>query len=79
MPDISRKRLRKATFIYWMLLFYIIAALVWWFISLNNHVDSMQDVKIRQINTTINKQESPGLYQTERGKINAAHNREKAK
>jgi two-component system sensor histidine kinase CiaH len=79
MPDISRKRFRRATFIYWMLLFYIIAALVWWFISLNNHVDNMKDVKIRQTNTTINKQESPGLYQAELDKINSAHSREKTK
>ena len=34
MPASSRKKLRRATFIYWMLLLYIIAALVWWFISL---------------------------------------------
>jgi len=34
MPDASRKRLRRTTFIYWMLLFYIVAALAWWFISL---------------------------------------------
>lgn len=34
MPDDSIKRLRRTTFIYWMLLFYIVAALAWWFISL---------------------------------------------
>ena len=79
MPDISRKRFRRATFIYWMLLLYIIAALVWWFISLNNHVDTMQDFKIRQINATIRKQETPGLYQIELDKINTAHSREKTK
>ena len=79
MPDISRKRFRRATFIYWMLLLYIIAALVWWFISLNNHVDTMQDFKIRQINATIRKQETPGLYQIELDKINTAHRREKTK
>lgn len=79
MQDISRKRFRRATFIYWMLLLYIIAALVWWFISLNNHVDTMQDFKIRQINATIRKQETPGLYQIELDKINSAHSREKTK
>jgi two-component system, OmpR family, sensor histidine kinase CiaH len=79
MPDISRSRFRRATFFYWMLLFYIIAALVWWFISLNNHVDTMQDFKIRQINATINRNENPGLYQIEADKINTAHSREKTK
>jgi two-component system, OmpR family, sensor histidine kinase CiaH len=79
MPDISRKRFRRATFFYWMLLFYIVAALVWWFISLNNHVDTMQDFKTRQINATINRNENPGLYQIEADKINTAHSREKTK
>lgn len=32
--DASRKRLRRTTITFWMLLFYIVAALVWWFISL---------------------------------------------
>jgi signal transduction histidine kinase len=62
-----------------MLLFYIVAALVWWFISLNNHVDTMQDFKTRQINATINRNENPGLYQIEADKINTAHSREKTK
>ncbi|MFZ9386424.1 MAG: sensor histidine kinase [Chitinophagaceae bacterium] len=34
MPDSNRKKLKRITLIYWMLLAYIIAALVWWFISL---------------------------------------------
>ncbi len=34
MPDASRKRLKRTTFIYCTLLFYVLAALVWWFISL---------------------------------------------
>lgn len=41
MPDESIKRLRRTTFTYWMLLLYIVAALAWWFISLekqNNQI-----------------------------------------
>lgn len=34
MPDASRRTIRRTTIIYWMLLIYIIAALAWWFISL---------------------------------------------
>ncbi|OSZ73844.1 two-component sensor histidine kinase [Chitinophagaceae bacterium IBVUCB2] len=79
MADISRKRFRRASFIYWMLLSYIIAALVWWFISLNNHVDTMQAFKVNQINATISKQQHPGLYQVELDKINKEHSREKTK
>lgn len=36
MADESIRRLRRTTFTYWMLLLYIIAALAWWFISLEN-------------------------------------------
>ncbi len=50
MPDVTRKRLRRTTFIYWMLLFYIIAALAWWFISLEK-----QNTRIAQLQyATIN-------------------------
>jgi two-component system, OmpR family, sensor histidine kinase CiaH len=44
MPDASRKRLRRTTFIYWMLLLYIVAALAWWFISLEK-----QNTRIAQL------------------------------
>jgi two-component system sensor histidine kinase CiaH len=45
MADSSRKRLQKATIIYWMLLLYIIAALVWWFVSLERQ--SKQIISLR--------------------------------
>lgn len=34
MPEASKKRLYRTTVIFWALLLYVIAALVWWFISL---------------------------------------------
>jgi len=34
MPDATKKRLKRTTLIYCTLLFYVIAALVWWFVSL---------------------------------------------
>lgn len=43
MPDTSQKKIRKATIIYWLLLFYIIAALVWWFVSLERQNLKMAD------------------------------------
>jgi two-component system, OmpR family, sensor histidine kinase CiaH len=48
MPD-ARKRLLRTTAIYWMLLFYVIAALVWWFISLNNQNDTMRKLELSNI------------------------------
>lgn len=45
MPDSSRKKLQRATIIYWMLLLYIIAALVWWFISLEKQNREIKELK----------------------------------
>lgn len=49
MPDSSRKKLHRATVIYWMLLFYIIAALVWWFISLEKQNRLMADQRYESL------------------------------
>jgi two-component system sensor histidine kinase CiaH len=51
MPDDSRKRLRRTTFIYWMLLFYIIAALAWWFITLEKQNKQISQLQYKSINT----------------------------
>jgi two-component system, OmpR family, sensor histidine kinase CiaH len=50
MPDDSRKQLRRTTFIYWMLLFYIVAALAWWFISLENQNKQIARLQYNSIN-----------------------------
>ncbi len=50
MPDASRKRLRRTTFIYWMLLLYIIAALAWWFISLEKQNARIAKLQYTSIN-----------------------------
>jgi two-component system, OmpR family, sensor histidine kinase CiaH len=50
MPDESRKRLRRTTFIYWMLLFYIIAALAWWFITLEKQNKQISQLQYKSIN-----------------------------
>ncbi len=55
MPDDSRRRLQRTTFTFWMLLIYIIAALVWWFISLENQNQRIAD---QQYNNLLLKKES---------------------
>lgn len=50
MADSSRMRLRRATIIYWMLLIYIIAALVWWFISLEKQNREMAGLRFKTLN-----------------------------
>lgn len=49
MADDSRKQLRRTTFIYWMLLFYIVAALAWWFISLEKQNKQIANLQYKSI------------------------------
>jgi len=58
MPDSSREKLRRATVIYWMLLVYIIAALVWWFITLEKQNRKMAN---QQYQSLLQKKESMSL------------------
>ena len=79
MPDASRKRLRRTTFIYWMLLLYIIAALVWWFISLSHQNSVMRDFEISSLRSKIDSAASPGPYREEFKKITTGYKRNKSK
>ena len=65
MPDISRKMIRKATIIYWLMLIYIVAALVWWFISLQKQSFELAEFRISQLNTTVDSITSPANYRAE--------------
>ena len=48
MPN-KTKKIRFIFFIYWFLLAYIVAALVWWFISLNHQNDQMAAFELGQV------------------------------
>ena len=58
------KRLRTIYILYWFLLTYIIAALIWWFIALSRQNNMMTDYKLSELNTS-----QPG-YQEQVNKIN---------
>lgn len=45
MPNDTRRKLRIATIVYWILLFYIIAALVWWSFSLLQQNREIHELK----------------------------------
>ena len=49
MPENVRGRLLRTTVLFWLTLVYIIAALVWWFISLNKQNDQMRDFEITNV------------------------------
>jgi len=63
MPDISRKMITKATIIYWLMLIYIVAALVWWFISLQKQSYELAEFRINQLNATVDSSASLAFYQ----------------
>ncbi len=48
----QQKSLALITVVYWVLLLYMVAALVWWFIALNNQSAEMADFRIAQISPT---------------------------
>ncbi len=79
MPDANRKRLHRTTFIYWMLLLYIVAALVWWFISLNQQNDRMQEFKIINLHAANDSTVNPLLFRQELIKITEDHKRNRSK
>ena len=45
------KRLRTIYILYWFLLAYIVAALVWWFIALNQQNTMMTNLKLHELNS----------------------------
>jgi len=45
MPGNNQQKIKRVTIIYWLLLFYIVAALAWWFISLENQNRKIQHLK----------------------------------
>ncbi|GAB3418810.1 sensor histidine kinase [Niabella aquatica] len=64
-----KARLKKTTVKFWLLLIYIIAALVWWFISLEKQSKEMYSYQLNHLNTTINQEKNPVEYQAELKKI----------
>ena len=46
----ASKRFRIITIIYWLLLLYIVAALVWWFVSLERQNQDLTDLRFNDLN-----------------------------
>lgn len=79
MSDIRKKKLRRATIIYWILLSYIVAALLWWLISLERQNSQMREFRVHQLSATVDSLVSPELYKNELTQINAQQKRDRAK
>lgn len=62
MADVIKKKLRRVTIIYWVLLLYIIVALVWWFLVLekqNYEIHTLKKAAIEHLRA------NPGQYRQE--------------
>jgi two-component system, OmpR family, sensor histidine kinase CiaH len=68
MPEESRRKFQLITIVYWILLTYIIAALVWWFLSLYNQNETMYSLRKDDIQKSSGT--NPVEYQKELSKIN---------
>jgi two-component system, OmpR family, sensor histidine kinase CiaH len=77
--DAVKKKLRRATILYWTLLIYIVAALVWWFITLEKQNDQMKRLQSSQLTATIDSLSSPVIYNTAVQKIGREYTRNKTK
>ena len=75
MADTGRKQIRRLTLIYWLMLIYIVAALIWWFISLQNQNNSLANFRLRQLNATVDSVVAPGLYRQELNSIQSSKKR----
>jgi len=64
-----KARLKKTTVKFWLLLIYIIAALVWWFISLEKQSKEMYSYQLTHLNATIDQEKQPVEYQAALKKI----------
>ena len=65
----ASRKFRIITIIYWLLLLYIVAALVWWFITLEKQNQRLTDLRISELNSKKNTLE-PGDFAEQYLKIN---------
>jgi two-component system sensor histidine kinase CiaH len=73
----NKAKLSVTTIVYWVLLFYIIAALVWWFFSLYTQNETMYRLRNQHLQTTMDP--SSAEYQNERAHIEDLKKRNNAK
>lgn len=58
----TKRYLSLVTFTYWFLLVYILAALFWWFISLEKQNKQITVLELKQLHTTIDSTATPTKY-----------------
>jgi two-component system sensor histidine kinase CiaH len=74
----SKKKLRLATIVYWVLLIYVIAALIWWAFSLQHQNQMMYELRKENLAKNYSDIHSPA-YSAELNKIEEQRKRNVAK
>ena len=75
----ANNKFRATAIIFSLLLLYIIAALVWWFISLERQNDEMRAYRLNHLRTTISQQQNPATYNAELYNIEDRYRRNRVK
>jgi two-component system, OmpR family, sensor histidine kinase CiaH len=76
---IRKKGIELVFYIFWFLLAYIIAALVWWFISLSQQADSMAKYREQQLRFTVDSVRQREQFVQEFNEIHSEKRRDKTK
>ncbi|HYF32707.1 MAG TPA: ATP-binding protein [Chitinophagaceae bacterium] len=79
MIGIPKKRLQVVFIVYWLLLVYIIAALVWWFISLAQHNTAEAYYKEQQLRVTVDSIANPNYFNNQLKSIYRQEQRNRTK
>lgn len=74
-----KARLKRTTVKFWLLLIYIIAALVWWFISLEKQSREMYVYQLNHLHATVSQEKDPVGYQAELKKIKETYHNDAIK
>ena len=77
MPEESKRKFQLITIVYWILLTYIIVALVWWFFSLYSQNEMMYSLRKQNLQASVHTDSK--TYQDGRHKINDQRKRNIAK
>ncbi|MBC7849140.1 MAG: two-component sensor histidine kinase [Chitinophagaceae bacterium] len=75
----TKKKLARATLVYWFLLLYIIGALIWWLVLLQQQNKANAALKIDQLRTRVDSVANTSVYMQERKEILTAEDRNTTK
>lgn len=79
MSATPKRRLRTAFFVYWFLLAYIIAALVWWFISLSQQNSQEAYYREQRLRVTVDSVSRPDQFRDNLSEIRKEESRNRTK